>query len=152
VLNVAFNTYGRRARGWPLAPDEAAAAILGWVLYDGGCSVGPQDRLLRRPIRADAHRPGPISQRDRHDRRGITGIYTDPRHVILYTSDGETRQEFSILLTARLLGGEPTPSSETSEVRWVRREDLAGYRMDRSMRLRIGHYLDGRTATSPYLG
>ena len=32
---------------------------------------------------------------------GLVGIYTDPKHVILYTSNGEARQEFSIVLTAR---------------------------------------------------
>jgi ADP-ribose pyrophosphatase YjhB (NUDIX family) len=32
---------------------------------------------------------------------GIVGIYSDPRHVILYTSNGEARQAFSIVLTAR---------------------------------------------------
>ena len=50
---------------------------------------------------------------------GLTGIYTDPGHVLLYTSNGEVRQEFSIVLTARATGGQPTPSTETSEVRWV---------------------------------
>ena len=35
---------------------------------------------------------------------GIVGIYSDPRHVILYTSNGEARQEFSIVLTARPAG------------------------------------------------
>ncbi|WP_283134601.1 NUDIX hydrolase [Rhizohabitans arisaemae] len=29
---------------------------------------------------------------------GLTGTYTDPKHVILYISDGEARQEFSIVL------------------------------------------------------
>jgi 8-oxo-dGTP pyrophosphatase MutT (NUDIX family) len=77
---------------------------------------------------------------------GLVGIYTDPRHVMLYTSDGEARQEFSIVLTGRATGGEPT----RSEVRWVPRVELGGYAMDRSMRLWIGHYLEGRTA--PYLG
>jgi ADP-ribose pyrophosphatase YjhB (NUDIX family) len=81
---------------------------------------------------------------------GLVGIYTDPQHIILYTSNGEARQEFSILLTAEPVGGTPTPSDESSEVKWVRREDLDGYQMDRSMRLRIGHYLEGPTA--PYLG
>ena len=57
---------------------------------------------------------------------GIVGIYSDPKHVILYTSNGETRQEFSIVLTARPLGGQPTPSSESSEVRWVPEAELAG--------------------------
>ena len=54
------------------------------------------------------------------------------------------------VLTARAVGGEPTRSEESSEVRWVPRAELGGYSMDRSMRLRIGHYLEGRAA--PYLG
>jgi 8-oxo-dGTP pyrophosphatase MutT (NUDIX family) len=82
---------------------------------------------------------------------GLVGIYSDPKHVLLYTSNGEVRQEFSILLTAVATGGQPTPSSESTDVRWVPREDLASYQMDRSMRLRLGHYLDGRSG-SPYLG
>ena len=80
---------------------------------------------------------------------GIVGIYTDPRHVILYTSNGEVRQEFSVVLTAAAVGGELAPSSESSQVRWVPRGDLGGYPMDRSMRMRLRHYLDGG---SPYLG
>ena len=83
---------------------------------------------------------------------GIVGIYTDPRHVILYTSNGEARQEFSILLTGAATGGQPTPSSESTEVRWVPPGDLPGYQMHRSMRMRVDHYLAGRTSTSPYLG
>jgi ADP-ribose pyrophosphatase YjhB (NUDIX family) len=63
---------------------------------------------------------------------GLVGIYTDPRHVMLYTSNGEARQEFSIVLTARATGGEPTRSEESSEVRWVPRVELGGYSMDRS--------------------
>jgi 8-oxo-dGTP pyrophosphatase MutT (NUDIX family) len=82
---------------------------------------------------------------------GLVGIYTDPRHVILYTSNGEARQEFSIVLTAVPVGGQPTPSDESSDVRWVPRDDLAGYQVDRSMRLRLEHYLTGRGG-SPYLG
>ena len=48
---------------------------------------------------------------------GIVGIYSDPRHVILYTSNGGVRQEFSIVLTARPLTRQPTPSCESSDVR-----------------------------------
>lgn len=80
---------------------------------------------------------------------GLVGIYTDPRHVILYTSDGETRQEFSIVMTARVIGGQPTPSSESLEVRWMSPAEVSAYQMDRSMRLRIGHFLEGRER--PYL-
>jgi ADP-ribose pyrophosphatase YjhB (NUDIX family) len=81
---------------------------------------------------------------------GLVGIYTDPKHVILYTSDGEARQEFSVLFTARVVGGEPTPSNESREVRWVSREALAELTMDPSMRFRIQHWLDGKN--EPYLG
>lgn len=73
---------------------------------------------------------------------GIIGIYSDPKHVILYTSNGEARQEFSIVLTARPLSGQPTPSSESSEVRWVPVSEVWDYTMDRSMRIRINDYLD----------
>jgi len=82
---------------------------------------------------------------------GLVGIYTDPRHVILYTSNGEARQEFSIVLTATATRGEPTPSSESTDVRWTPVADLPSYQMDRSMRLRVRHYLDSSTG-QPYIG
>ncbi|GAB3934047.1 NUDIX domain-containing protein [Kribbella albertanoniae] len=71
----------------------------------------------------------------------VIGIFTDPKHIILYTSNNEARQEFSILLRARSTGGEPTPSSESTRVHWVDREALENLQMDRSMRRRINHYL-----------
>jgi 8-oxo-dGTP pyrophosphatase MutT (NUDIX family) len=73
---------------------------------------------------------------------GIVGIYSDPKHVLLYTSNGEVRQEFSIVLTAIPLSGQPTPSSESSEVRWVPASEVLDYTMDRSMRIRVNDYLD----------
>lgn len=75
---------------------------------------------------------------------GIVGIYSDPKHVLLYTSNGEVRQEFSIVLTARPLSGQPTPSSESSEVRWVSVDTVPEYTMDRSMRIRINDFLAGK--------
>lgn len=72
---------------------------------------------------------------------GLVGIYTDPRHVILYTSNGEARQEFSVVFTARPLSGTPTPSDESREVRWIAQDELAALTMDRSMRMRVAHYL-----------
>ncbi len=81
---------------------------------------------------------------------GVVGIYTDPKHVILYTSNGEVRQEFSIVLTARLVGGELATSSESAEVCWVPSAEVAGYPMDRSMRLRINHYL--QNSGTPFVG
>ncbi len=72
---------------------------------------------------------------------GLVGIYTDPRHVILYTSNGEARQEFSVVFTAAPLSGTSTPSDESREVRWIAQDELAALAMDRSMRMRINHYL-----------
>lgn len=81
---------------------------------------------------------------------GLVGIYTDPKHVILYTSNGEARQEFSIVLTAAAVGGTLTPSGESSEVRWIPRDELPSLQMDRSMAIRIAHYLASHS--SPHLG
>lgn len=81
---------------------------------------------------------------------GLVGIYTDPKHLVHYTSNDEVRQEFSIVYTARPVSGEPTPSSESSEVHWVEPDKVDGLQMDRSMRLRISHYLKGDG--TPHLG
>ena len=72
---------------------------------------------------------------------GLVGIFTDPRHVILYTSDGEVRQEFSVVFAARPVGGSLTTSDETPEVRWVSVSEVGSLPMDRSMRMRLDHFL-----------
>lgn len=80
---------------------------------------------------------------------GILGIYSDPKHVIHYTSNDEVRQEFTIALTARAVGGQPTSSDESREVRWVEPAVAAGLRMHPSMRRRIEHYVS--ESPCPYL-
>ncbi|MBI4943599.1 MAG: NUDIX domain-containing protein [Actinobacteria bacterium] len=81
---------------------------------------------------------------------GLVGIYTDPKHVVHYTSNDEVRQEFSVLFSAHAIGGELAASSESREVLWLAPHELAERRMDRSMRLRVAHLLERRAA--PYLG
>jgi 8-oxo-dGTP pyrophosphatase MutT (NUDIX family) len=107
-----------------------------WAVPGGAIDLG--ESMLDAAVRETKEESGIDCQIT-----GITGIYTDPKHVILYTSNGEVRQEFSIVLTARPVGGQPTPSNETSEVRWVPRSEVDSYTMDRSMRLRVGYYLAG---------
>lgn len=80
---------------------------------------------------------------------GIVGIYTDPKHVMAY-SDGEVRQQFSICFRARYLGGDPTPSSESSHVRWTRRDELGSLPIHPSMMMRIDHGYERRP--EPYIG
>ena len=74
---------------------------------------------------------------------GIAGIYSNPAHLIEYTSDGEVRQEFTIVLTGRPTGGTPTPSDESSEVEWVDVSDLEDYPMHKAMRQRLQHFISG---------
>ena len=114
-----------------------------WALPGGGVDIG--ESLPQAAIRETREETGVDCQIT-----GLSGIYTDPGHVILYTSNGEVRQEFSVVLTARATGGEPTPSSETSEVRWVPIGDAVTYEMDPSMRLRVVHYAEHRD--QPYIG
>jgi 8-oxo-dGTP pyrophosphatase MutT (NUDIX family) len=80
---------------------------------------------------------------------GVVGIYTNPHHVMAY-SDGEVRQQFSICFRGRYVTGEPTPSDESSEVRWVGRDELDNLPIHPSMRLRIGHGYEDRP--QPYIG
>lgn len=80
---------------------------------------------------------------------GLSGIYSDPKHVIAY-DDGEVRQEFSLCFYARPVGGELRGSAESRHVRWVDPSGLSKLPIHPSMRLRIDHGLDQRTI--PYLG
>ena len=59
----------------------------------------------------------------------VVGIYTNPNHVVEY-SDGEVRQQFSICFRGRYLSGQPAPSDESSEVRWVARDERFRPRSD----------------------
>jgi hypothetical protein len=100
----------------------AEAVDLGESLAPGGSAGTPGDSGIQCEI------------------TGRSGLYTDPQHVILSTSNGEIRQEFSIVLTARATGGQPTPSDETSEAPWVPLNNLDGDPTDPSMRLQVQHY------------
>ena len=68
---------------------------------------------------------------------GLVGIFTDPKHVVHYTSNDEVRQEFTVVYRADYVSGDPTTSSETTHVEWVPAEKVADLTMDRSQRIRI---------------
>jgi ADP-ribose pyrophosphatase YjhB (NUDIX family) len=130
--------------------DEAGRILLirrtdndNWALPGGAMDLG--ESLPQAAVRETLEETG-----IHVEITGLVGIYTDPKHVILYTSDGEARQEFSVVFTARPVGGEPTPSSESREVHWVDRDEVPALEMDRSMWMRINHYLSGDP--KPHLG
>lgn len=80
---------------------------------------------------------------------GILGIYTDPEHVIAY-ADGEVRQEFNITFYGRVIGGRIEVSSESTEVRFLRLEELETVPVHETVRLRLRHHAEQRA--HPYLG
>ena len=77
---------------------------------------------------------------------GISGIYSDPSHVIAY-DDGEVRQEFSICFHGRQVGGDLRTSDESVNVNWFSPDALPD-RMHPSMLKRLRHGLENQ---QPYV-
>lgn len=114
-----------------------------WALPGGAMDIG--ESLIAAARRETFEKTGVQVQIT-----GLVGIYTDPRHVILYPGNGEVRQEFSVVFTGRPIGGQPRLSDESSEVRWVPPDQVGRLDMDRSMWMRVAHYLAGNE--KPHLG
>ncbi|MEV7782988.1 NUDIX domain-containing protein [Kitasatospora sp. NPDC088351] len=73
---------------------------------------------------------------------GIVGTYTNPGHVFAY-DDGEVRQEFSICLLGRPVGGEIQVSDESTEVAWVTPAETDELPMVASIRKRLADWRSG---------
>jgi 8-oxo-dGTP pyrophosphatase MutT (NUDIX family) len=101
-----------------------------WTMPGG--AMDPGESLSATAVRETLEETGISVKLD-----GVVGIYTDPRHVIHYTSNDEVRQEFTIVYRGEYLSGEPTTSSETTRVEWVPVDQVAQLQMDRSQRMRL---------------
>jgi 8-oxo-dGTP pyrophosphatase MutT (NUDIX family) len=112
-----------------------------WALPGGAQDIG---ETTREAAVREVHEETGISV----EITGVSGIYSDPRHVIAY-DDGEVRQEFSIVFHGRPIGGALRGSNESRNAVWVNPPDVPGLKIDRSMRLRIEHGLESRS--DPYL-
>ena len=113
-----------------------------WSIPGGGVEPGESvSAAVTREVREEAGIECMVT--------GLIGIYSDPGHVAAY-DDGEVRQEFSICFTALMTGGLIRTSSESAQVKFVARQDIASYEIHPSIRLRIQHYQEHRTA--PYIG
>lgn len=73
---------------------------------------------------------------------GLLGIFSDPGHIVVY-GDGEVRQEYEVILTARPVGGTPTINDEASDVAWILPGDLQALDIHPTQWRQINHYLDG---------
>jgi 8-oxo-dGTP pyrophosphatase MutT (NUDIX family) len=73
---------------------------------------------------------------------GLVGIFSNPRNVVEYTSNGEVRQEFSILFAGRPIGGAIATSSESQAVDWCDRNSVLQLSMTPAQRRRIRYFLE----------
>ncbi|GAA4981618.1 NUDIX domain-containing protein [Kitasatospora paranensis] len=73
---------------------------------------------------------------------GIVGTYTDPGHVFAY-DDGEIRQEFSICLLGRPIGGQLSTSNESTDVAWFTPKQVEALPMVPSIRKRVNDWRSG---------
>lgn len=68
----------------------------------------------------------------------LSGLYTDPGHIMVYPATGEARQEFAVCLHALPLAGSPRPDlEETSDAAWVEPGQLDSMPIHPSVRIRI---------------
>jgi ADP-ribose pyrophosphatase YjhB (NUDIX family) len=70
----------------------------------------------------------------------LVGIYTNPKHIIEF-SDGEIRQEFSILFACEIVGGEIKISEESLELAFFNEDEINQLEMTDSTRERLNDYL-----------
>ena len=112
-----------------------------WALPGGGQDIGES---VVQAARREVHEETGIAV----EITGLSGIYSDPKHVIAY-DDGEVRQEFSLCFHAKPVSGELRSSSESRQARWVSPDSLPDLKIHPSMRLRIAHAL--KQEPQPYL-
>lgn len=74
---------------------------------------------------------------------GLLGVYSDPGHIVYYDSDGETRQEYEVILLGRPVSGDPTANDEASAAGWFAPGELATMDIHPTQRRQLRDWLDG---------
>lgn len=72
---------------------------------------------------------------------GLVGVFSNPRNVVKFTSNGEVRQEFSILFAGTAVGGAPATSEESLEVTWQDVKNIPDLPMTPAQQRRVRHFL-----------
>jgi 8-oxo-dGTP pyrophosphatase MutT (NUDIX family) len=84
---------------------------------------------------------------------GIVGTFTDPgRRIEFRTSSPEVRQEFSVVFSARPVGGSPQTSSESARVEWVPADVIGDLRMTDAQRVRLHEWRRVAEGGQPWIG
>jgi 8-oxo-dGTP pyrophosphatase MutT (NUDIX family) len=110
------------------------ADTLNWELPGG--KVEPGESALDAVVREVAEESGVMISVT-----GLSGVYTDPGHIMVYRT-GEVRQQFSLCLHAVPVSGNPRPDlDEVINAGWRDVADLSRLSIHPSMRLRIEHAL-----------
>ena len=81
---------------------------------------------------------------------GLIGTYTDPNILIAY-SDGEVRQEFTLVYAAEIESGELKIDDESKEAAWVDLSAVAQLLLAESQRRRLVDVVDFRSKGQTFL-
>lgn len=127
--------------------DDAGALLLikrrdsgRWALPGGAQEIGESvTAAVRREVAEETGLHVEIT--------GIVGVYSDPHRIIVYP-DGETRQEYSVLVRARVTGGVLRAGDDAVEACWCPVARVAALDVHPAMRRRIEHGLHRR---EPYI-
>jgi len=136
-LVVAVGVIVQNASGHVLMIQRSDNGL--WALPGGAQELGEstQDAAVRETFEETGVRV---------EVTGVTGIYSDPAHVIAY-DDGEVRQEFIIML--RAVPANPTQlrtSAESRNVEWVSPDALESKSIGPSTLARLRHGLGSKDA------
>lgn len=83
-----------------------------YALPGGGMDLG--ESLTDTAIRETLEETGWRVEID-----GLVGVFSNPGHVLHYTSNDEVRQEMSLVYFGRVVAQEGEPDSESTEVVWI---------------------------------
>lgn len=76
--------------------------------------------------------------------KGVVGTYSNPRHLIEY-SDGEIRQEFTIVLFGEIAEGTIKIDSESTEISWFSPREVMKLDLAESQRIRVEDFVSFMT-------